>query len=159
MSHRGAARAPKPGKTPIMAARRRCRRHLLFFKIKVRPRPYLVRRRCDRQCISSKQQFIRAYLILQSLNIYVQQKLTFCLLSNHLDPVLFVFFIDLCFELSIINQVSCIAFVTILQLILKCITKNESNHEKTSNRLHEKTCSRQTCRNRKQRKFKSISQI
>ena len=30
----GAARAPKPGKTPIMAARRR----LLFFKIEVRPR-------------------------------------------------------------------------------------------------------------------------
>ena len=31
----GAARAPKPGKTPIMAARRR---RLLFFKIEVRPR-------------------------------------------------------------------------------------------------------------------------
>ena len=42
-------RAPKPGKTPIMAARRCCRRRLLFFKIKVRPRPcqpYRVRRRC-----------------------------------------------------------------------------------------------------------------
>ena len=33
----GAARAPKPGKTSIMAARRRCR-CLLFFKIEVRPR-------------------------------------------------------------------------------------------------------------------------
>ena len=33
----GAARAPKPGKTPRMAACRRCR-CLLFFKIKVRPR-------------------------------------------------------------------------------------------------------------------------
>ena len=32
----GAARAPKPGKTPIMATRH-CRR-LLFYKIKVRPR-------------------------------------------------------------------------------------------------------------------------
>ena len=32
----GAARTPKPGKTPIMAVRRRCR--LLFFKIEVRPR-------------------------------------------------------------------------------------------------------------------------
>ena len=45
----GAARAPKPGKAPIMAARRRCRRRLLFFKIEVRPRPcrpYRVRRRC-----------------------------------------------------------------------------------------------------------------
>ena len=44
----GAARAPKPGKAPIMAARRRCRRRLLFFKIEVRPRPcrpYRVRRR------------------------------------------------------------------------------------------------------------------
>ena len=34
----GAARAPKPGKTPIMAARRRCRHRFLFFKIEVRPR-------------------------------------------------------------------------------------------------------------------------
>ena len=34
----GVARAPKPGKTPIMAARRRCRRRFLFFKIEVRPR-------------------------------------------------------------------------------------------------------------------------
>ena len=34
----GTARAPKPGKTPIMAARRGCRRRLLFFKIEVRPR-------------------------------------------------------------------------------------------------------------------------
>ena len=34
----GAARAPNPGKSSIMAARRRCRRRLLFFKIKVRPR-------------------------------------------------------------------------------------------------------------------------
>ena len=33
----GAARAPKPGKTPIMEARRHCHRHLLFFMIKVRP--------------------------------------------------------------------------------------------------------------------------
>ena len=44
----GAARAPKPGKAPIMAARRRCCRRLLFFKIEVRPRPcrpYRVRRR------------------------------------------------------------------------------------------------------------------
>ena len=44
----GAARASKPGKPPIMAARRRCRRRLLFFKIEVRPwpcRPYRVRRR------------------------------------------------------------------------------------------------------------------
>ena len=44
----GAARAPKPGKAPIMAARRRYRRRLLFFKIEVRPRPcwpYRVRRR------------------------------------------------------------------------------------------------------------------
>ena len=44
----GAACAPKPGKAPIMAARRRC--HLLFFKIKVSPRPcrpYQVRRRCN----------------------------------------------------------------------------------------------------------------
>ena len=43
----GTARAPKPGKAPIMTARRRCR--LLFFKIEVRPRPcrpYRVRRRC-----------------------------------------------------------------------------------------------------------------
>jgi hypothetical protein len=42
----GAARAPKPGKAPILAAR--CRRRLLFFKIEVRPRPcrpYRVRRR------------------------------------------------------------------------------------------------------------------
>ena len=31
----GAVRAPKPDKTPIMVARRRC--CLLFFKIKVRP--------------------------------------------------------------------------------------------------------------------------
>ena len=38
----GAACAPKPGKAPIMAAR--CRRRHLFFKIKVRPRPYRVRR-------------------------------------------------------------------------------------------------------------------
>ena len=50
----GAARAPKPGKAPIMAARRRCRRRcrrrLLFFKIEVRPRPcrpYRVRRHCS----------------------------------------------------------------------------------------------------------------
>jgi hypothetical protein len=35
----GAALAPKPGKTSIMAARRRCCRRLLFFKIEVRPRP------------------------------------------------------------------------------------------------------------------------
>ena len=79
--------------------------------------------------------------------IYIQQKLTFCLLSNHLDPVLFVFFIDLSFKLCVINQVSCIAFVPILQLRLlyqKCINKSESNHEKTSNRVHEKTCFRQT---------------
>ena len=44
------ARAPKPGKAPIMAARCRCRRSLLFFKIEVRPRPYRpyrVRRRCS----------------------------------------------------------------------------------------------------------------
>ena len=34
----GAACAHKPGKTPIMAARHRCRRRLLFFKIEVRPR-------------------------------------------------------------------------------------------------------------------------
>ena len=34
----GAARAPKPGKIPIMAANRRRCRHLLFFKIEVRPR-------------------------------------------------------------------------------------------------------------------------
>ena len=33
----GAARAPKPGKTPIMEARRRCYRRLLFFMIEVRP--------------------------------------------------------------------------------------------------------------------------
>ena len=41
MNHRGAtvaARATKPGKTPIMAAPRRCRHRLLFFKIEVRPR-------------------------------------------------------------------------------------------------------------------------
>ena len=43
----GAARAPKPGKAPIMAARCRCHCRLLFFKIEVRPRPcwpYRVRR-------------------------------------------------------------------------------------------------------------------
>ena len=43
----GAAGVPKPGKAPIMAARRRCLPRLLFFKIKVRPwpcRPYRVRR-------------------------------------------------------------------------------------------------------------------
>ena len=34
----GAVRAPKPGKTPIMAACRHCRRRLLFFKIEGRPR-------------------------------------------------------------------------------------------------------------------------
>ena len=34
----GAARAPKPDKTPIMAARHCCCRRLLFFNIKVRPR-------------------------------------------------------------------------------------------------------------------------
>ena len=114
---------------------------------------------------ASFNQFIKAEntgaLQLTTL-ICIQQKLTFCLLSNHLDPVLLVFFIDLCFKLCVINQVSCIAFVPILQLRLlyeKCINKSESNHEKTSNRLHEKTCSHQTCRNRKQRKFKSISQI
>jgi len=42
----GAARAPKPGKTPIMAARRR----LLFFKIEVRPRScrsYHIWRPCE----------------------------------------------------------------------------------------------------------------
>ena len=41
----GAVYAPKPGKAPIMAVRRR----LLFFKIEVRPqpcRPYRVRRHC-----------------------------------------------------------------------------------------------------------------
>ena len=46
----GAARAPKPGETPIMAARRRCRRHLLFFKIEVRPRScrsYHIWRPCE----------------------------------------------------------------------------------------------------------------
>ena len=45
----GAVRAPKPGKSSIMAARRRCCRRLLFFKIEVRPRPcrpYRVRRHC-----------------------------------------------------------------------------------------------------------------
>ena len=36
----GAARVPKPGKTPVMAAYRHCRRRLLFFKIKVRPRSW-----------------------------------------------------------------------------------------------------------------------
>ena len=35
----GAARGPNPGKTPRMAARRSCRCRVLFFKIKVRPRP------------------------------------------------------------------------------------------------------------------------
>jgi hypothetical protein len=34
----GAARAPKLDKTPNTAARRRCRRRNLFYKIKVRPR-------------------------------------------------------------------------------------------------------------------------
>jgi hypothetical protein len=34
----GAARAPKLDKTPNTAVRRRCRRHNLFYKIKVRPR-------------------------------------------------------------------------------------------------------------------------
>ena len=38
----GAAHAPKPGKAPIMAAHRRCRRRLLFFKIEVRPHMCLV---------------------------------------------------------------------------------------------------------------------
>ena len=43
----GVARSPKPDKTPIMAARRRC---LLFFKIKVRPgscRSYHIWRPCN----------------------------------------------------------------------------------------------------------------
>ena len=46
----GAARAPKLDKTPNTAARRRCRRRNLFFKIKVRPRscrPYPVWRPCS----------------------------------------------------------------------------------------------------------------
>ena len=34
----GAARAPKPGKTPPMAPRCHCCRRFLFFKIEVRPR-------------------------------------------------------------------------------------------------------------------------
>ena len=34
----GAASVPKPDKTPITAACRRCRCRVLFFKIKVRPR-------------------------------------------------------------------------------------------------------------------------
>ena len=46
------ASAPKPGKTPTMAAR--CRRRLLLFKIKVRPRScryYPIWRPCYRQTI------------------------------------------------------------------------------------------------------------
>ena len=59
----GAAGAPKPGKTPIMAARRSCRRRLLLFKIKVRPwpcRPYRVRRRWQ----GFETQVIRQKLVL-----------------------------------------------------------------------------------------------
>ena len=54
-----AAGAPKPGKAPIMTARRRCRCRLLFFKIEVRPRPcrpYRVRRPCH---VLSTIKFIR----------------------------------------------------------------------------------------------------
>ena len=36
----GAVRAPKPDKTPNRAAPARCRRPVLFFKIKVRLRSY-----------------------------------------------------------------------------------------------------------------------
>ena len=60
LDHRGAtgaARGPKPGKAPIMAARHRCR--LLFFKIEVRPRPcrpYRVRRCC--KMLGRKFQFL-----------------------------------------------------------------------------------------------------
>jgi hypothetical protein len=70
----GAARGPKPGKAPIMGARRRCRRRLIFFKIEVRPRPcrpYRVRRRCIKALMNTgKSGYLRGKNQLQIPNFH-----------------------------------------------------------------------------------------